>query len=161
MQWLLHQRCPAPGIYGHGHRSYDMRIRFRFSSGRRLQLEFGLWDPPTAGYSTNELFRVPSPSEASKQPGYESRISYGTFAAGEHSFQIGFSGYYSRQSYSGNQRVDSWAGTTDWRVPLGNHFEISGEGYRGKALGGMGRRRLQRCSIWYLCPYGSKTPTAD
>jgi len=108
-----------------------------FSSGRKLQLEFGLWDPPTAGYSTNELFRVPSPGEASKQPGYESRVSYAT-SAGDHSFQIGLSGYYSRQSYPGNQRVDSWAGTTDWRVPLGSRFEVSGEGYRGKALGGLG-----------------------
>jgi hypothetical protein len=106
-------------------------------SGRRLQLEFGLWDPPTAGYSTNELFRIPSPSEASKQPGYESRVSYGTFA-GEHPFQIGLSGYYSRQSYSGNQSVDSWAATTDWRFPIGSRLEISGEGYRGKALGGLG-----------------------
>jgi len=106
-------------------------------SGRRVQLEFGLWDPPTAGYSTNELFRLPSPSEASKQPGYESRVSYGTFA-GEHPFQIGLSGYYSRQSYSGNQSVDSWAATTDWRIPLGTRFEVSGEGYRGKALGGLG-----------------------
>ena len=107
------------------------------SPGLGLQLEFGLWDPPTAGYSTNELFRVPSPSEASKQPGYESRVSYGSFV-GDHPFQIGISGYYSRQSYSGNQRVDSWAGTADWRVPLGSRFEISGEGYRGKALGGLG-----------------------
>jgi hypothetical protein len=106
-------------------------------SGRRLQLEFGLWDPPAAGYSTNVLYRVPSPSEASKQPGYESRVSYGTFV-GEHPFQIGDSGYYSRQSYPGNQSVDSWAGTTDWRVPLGSRFEVSGEGYRGKALGGLG-----------------------
>jgi hypothetical protein len=106
-------------------------------SGKRLQLEFGLWDPPTAGYSTNQLFRVPSPSERSKQPGYESRVSYGTFA-GEHPFQIGLSGYYSRQSYSGNQSVDSWAATTDWRVPLGARFEVSGEGYRGRALGGLG-----------------------
>jgi hypothetical protein len=106
-------------------------------TARRLQLEFGLWDPPTAGYSTNELFRVPSPGEASKQPGYESRVSYGTFT-GEHPFQIGVGGYYSRQSYSGHQSVDSWAVTTDWRVPFGPRFEVSGEGYRGKALGGLG-----------------------
>jgi hypothetical protein len=111
--------------------------QFPFQSGRRLQLEFGLWDPPTAGYSTNQLFRLPSPGEASKQPGYESRVSYGTFT-GEHPFQIGVGGYYSRQSYSGNQSVDSWAVTTDWRVPLGSRFEVSGEGYRGKALGGLG-----------------------
>ena len=106
-------------------------------SGRRLQVEFGLWDPPAAGYSTSEIVRSPSPGEASKQPGYESRVSYGTFA-GEHPLQIGLSGYYSRQSYPGNEAVDSWAGTTDWRVPLGGHIEISGEGYRGRALGGLG-----------------------
>jgi hypothetical protein len=106
-------------------------------SGRRLQFEFGLWDPPTAGYSTNELFRIPSPSEASKQPGWESRVSYGTFS-GEHPLQIGFGGYYSRQSYPNNQSVDSWAATADWRVPLGSRFEVSGEGYRGRGLGGLG-----------------------
>ena len=106
-------------------------------SGRRLQLELGLWDPPAAGYGISELVRSPSPGEASKQPGYESRVSYGTFA-GEHPLQIGLSGYYSRQSYSGNEGVDSWAGATDWRVPLGDHIEISGEGYRGRALGGLG-----------------------
>lgn len=108
-----------------------------FQSGRRLQLEFGLWDPPAAGYSTNQLFRVPSPGEASKQPGFESRVSYGRFS-GERPFQIGFGGYYSRQSYPLNQSVDSWAATTDWRASLGNRFEVSGEGYRGRALGGLG-----------------------
>src|SRR5437868_2525982 len=79
--------------------------QFPLESGRRMQLEIGLWDPPTAGYSTNELFRVPSPGEWSKQPSYESRISYGTSSTTEHPLQIGLSGYYSRQSYPGNQRV--------------------------------------------------------
>jgi hypothetical protein len=131
-----------PGMAGAGNLwTWAPQLRFAhqmpFQSGQRLQFELGLWDPPTAGYSTNELFRVPSPGEASKQPGYESRISFGTFT-GEHPFQIGLSGYYSRQSYPGNQSVDSWAGTADWRVPLRSHFEISGEAYRGRALGGLG-----------------------
>ena len=111
--------------------------QFPLHSGRRAQVEFGLWDPPTAGYSTNELFRTPSPGEASKQPGFESRVSYGN-VGGERPFHIGFSGYYSRQSYPGNESVDSWAATTDWRVPIGGRFEVSGEGYRGRALGGLG-----------------------
>ena len=106
-------------------------------SGRRLQLEFGLWDPPAAGYSTSTIIRSPSPGEASKQPGYESRVSFGSFT-GEHSSQIGLGGYYSRQSYSGSEGIDSWAVTTDWRIPLGSVVEISGEGYRGRALGGLG-----------------------
>jgi hypothetical protein len=111
--------------------------QMQLQSGHRFQVELGIWDPPTAGYSTNELFRVPSPGEASKQPGYESRISYGTFT-GERPFQIGLSGYYSRQSYPNNEGVDSWAVTTDWRAPLRNRFEVSGEAYRGRALGGLG-----------------------
>jgi hypothetical protein len=131
-----------PGLAGAGNLwTWAPQLRYAhqvpLQSGQWLQLEFGLWDPPTAGYSTNQLFRDPSPGEASKQPGYESRISYGTFV-GEHPFQIGFSGYYSRQSYPGNESVDAWAVTTDWRVPLGTHFEVSGEGYRGRALGGLG-----------------------
>lgn len=108
-----------------------------FPSGRRLQFEFGLWDPPAAGYSTSAIIRSPSPGEASKQPGYESRLSYGIFT-GEHPSQIGLGGYYSRQSYPGNEGIDSWAVTTDWRIPLGSVAEISGEGYRGRALGGLG-----------------------
>jgi hypothetical protein len=106
-------------------------------SGRRLQFEFGLWDPPAAGYSASTIIRAPSPGEASKQPGYESRVSYGIFS-GEHPSQIGLSGYYSRQSYPGNEGIDSWAVTTDWRIPLGGVVEVSGEGYRGRALGGLG-----------------------
>ncbi|MBB5338654.1 hypothetical protein [Tunturiibacter gelidoferens] len=113
-------------------------------SGRQLQFEFGLWDPQTAGYSTNLLFRSPSPGEYSKQPAYESRISYGTAkdfygnSASEHPLQIGLGGYYSRQSYPYGESLDTWAVTADWRVPFNNHFEVSGEGYRGRGLGGLG-----------------------
>ena len=114
-------------------------------STRQLQFELGLWDPPTAGYSTNLLARAPSPGEYSKQPAYESRISYGTATKNsygdsfnEHPFQIGLSGYYSRENYPYGENLDTWAVTTDWRVPLGDHFEVSGEGYRGLGLGGLG-----------------------
>src|SRR2546427_5238498 len=34
--------------------------------------------------------------------------------------------------------VDSWAGTADWSVPLGGRFSLTGEFYRGRALGGLG-----------------------
>jgi hypothetical protein len=34
--------------------------------------------------------------------------------------------------------VDAWAGTTDWTVPLGGPWELSGEFYRGRAIGGLG-----------------------
>jgi len=119
--------------------------QFAIQPGRQVQLEFGLLDPSAAGYNTNLMFRVASPGELSEQPAYESRISYGTSAknsygtpSGDHSFHVGLSGYYSRQSYPYKHSVDSWAVTTDFRIPVNHLFEVSGEGYRGRSLGGLG-----------------------
>jgi hypothetical protein len=125
----------------------QLRVAHQFvsSSERRFQLEFGLWDPPAAGYNTNSTFRAPSPGEQTSQPAYEGRVSYGS-AAEDHALQIGVGGYYGRQKYS-NVAVgeylysgtnDSWAFTTDMRIPFGHRFELSGEGYRGRSLGGLG-----------------------
>jgi hypothetical protein len=119
---------------------YAHRIPLR--DGKHVQLELGLRDAPAAGYNANQLFRTASSAELSKQPAYESRISYG--GGGERGLQLGLGGYYSRQSYPGYQgypgtdNLDSWAVTADWRVPFASHFEISGEGYRGRSLGGLG-----------------------
>jgi hypothetical protein len=119
--------------------------QFTIQPGRQLQLEFGLWDPPAAGYSTSLTVRVPSPGEQSKQPAYETRISYGGVPhssydqlSEDRSFHVGLSGYYSRQSYPYGNSLDTWAVTTDFQIPLVHRFEISGEGYRGLGLGGLG-----------------------
>jgi uncharacterized coiled-coil protein SlyX len=122
----------------------ELRYTHRFSmeGGDRLQFEFGLWDPPAAGYNPNQLFRTPSPGELAGQPAYETRVSYGS--AGERGLQVGLGGYYSRQAYPGYQgypgteNLDGWAGTADWRLPLGRWFEIEGEGYRGRSIAGLG-----------------------
>jgi hypothetical protein len=116
--------------------------RFPVYNGDRFQLEAGLWDPPAAGYNPNQLFRSSSTGEFSQQPAYETRVSYGSTA--EQGLQLGVSGYYSRQAYPGYQgypgteHLDSWATTADWRVPLGRHFNIQGEAYRGRSIAGLG-----------------------
>jgi uncharacterized coiled-coil protein SlyX len=116
--------------------------RFELGNGRRVQYQFGLWDSPAAGYNSNQLFRTASPGELAQLPAYETRVSYA--AAGDRGLQLGVGGYYSRQAYPGYQgypgteNIDSWAGTADWRVPLGHYFEIIGEGYRGRSIGGLG-----------------------
>lgn len=111
--------------------------RFLISDEQQIQLEFGLWDPPAAGYNSSDVFRAPSPGEQAKQPGYETRISFGSLT-GEHGLQLGLGGYYSRQSYTSYKHNGSWAVTTDWRLPLGRTLEVSGEAYRGQSLGGLG-----------------------
>ena len=105
------------------------------SEEKSLKLEFGLWDPSSSGYNSSDVFRAPSAGEQTKQPGYESRISFGS--AAERHFQGGIGGYYSRQTYGATDN-DSWAVTGDLRAPVGRRFEISGEGYRGRSLGGLG-----------------------
>ena len=47
-------------------------------------------------------------------------------------------GYYSRQDWNFHRNVAAWAGTSDWIIPVGNRWELSGEFYRGRGLGGLG-----------------------
>ena len=110
--------------------------RITLPSTRRLSLEFGLWDPPSAGYNTSTNVRAASPGEQSSQPAFEGRISFAS--ATEDGFEFGLGGYYSRQSYPYSVSIDSYAVTTDWRLPLKRHLELSGEAYRGRAIGGLG-----------------------
>ena len=116
--------------------------RFPLHHNRGVQLELGLWDSPSAGYNPNQLFRAATPGELAEQPSYETRISYAS--PDEHGLQLGVGGYYSRQAYPGYQgypgteKLDAWAFTTDFRIPISRWFELSGEGYRGRSLGGLG-----------------------
>lgn len=122
----------------------QLRYAHDFGSPRtpHVQLELGLWDSPSAGYNPNQLFRIATPGELSEQPAYETRFSYTD--GQDLGLQLGMSGYYSRQSYPGyagsaeTEHLDSWATTFDWRIPVSRYFEFSGEGYRGRALGGLG-----------------------
>jgi hypothetical protein len=111
--------------------------RFALTQGRNIAAEFGLWDAPAAGFSQSELVRQATPGELAKRPAYEGRVSFGG-SAGEHKYGFGLGGYYNQQSYPNSKTIDSWAGTMDFLVPIGSRFEISGEGYRGLGLGGLG-----------------------
>ena len=51
---------------------------------------------------------------------------------------LGIGGYYSRQDWSLGRRVDGWAATADWSLPLGKLLTLTGEFYRGRAIGGFG-----------------------
>lgn len=112
------------------------RHRFGTATSPHFVWQAGLWDPPTPGYNADAFFRSSTAGERSGQPAYESRISFARDARSD-GLQLGLGGYYSRQSYTGRSG-DSWAVTADWRVPVGRIFELSGEAYRGRAIGGLG-----------------------
>jgi hypothetical protein len=98
-------------------------------------VEFGLIDPATPRVLGN--LQQPTPGESSRQLGYETRFQYG-FSPGDRTIVVGAGGYYARQSYSQTQHVDAWAGTADWKIPLGPRLEVAGEAYRGRGIGGLG-----------------------
>jgi hypothetical protein len=103
----------------------------------KLGFDFALIDPAAPGNPAFSGQRQPNAGETSRQPGYESRMSY-TLQLMDRPFTVGAGGYYSRQTYPGGQHVDAWAGTGDWSVPLTRRLDLSGELYRGRALAGLG-----------------------
>ena len=88
---------------------------------------------------TSQYYRTPDGGEQSRIPAVGSRLAW-THGAGDHALTLGIGGYYSRQNYGAGRTTDAWAGTADWNAPLGNHFALSGEFYRGRASGRPGGR---------------------
>jgi hypothetical protein len=112
--------------------------RFPLSDDRSIALEAGLIDPESPGYTSPQL---DSPVEASRHPGYEGRVSYranSSWTGSTHRFVLGVGGYSASQYYNSSTQVHSWAATADWQVPILKWFEVTGEAYRGRAIGGLG-----------------------
>lgn len=51
---------------------------------------------------------------------------------------FGAGGFLSPQNYGPEYRVNAWAATADWNIPLSKYAQLSGELYRGDAVGGLG-----------------------
>jgi len=110
--------------------------RIALSEEQSLALEGGLIDPESHGYTSPQ---ADSPVEASRHPGYEARISYHDRATGStRPFALGIGGYSASHYYSSSSQVRAWAATADWQILILKWFEVTGEAYRGRALGGLG-----------------------
>jgi regulator of replication initiation timing len=111
--------------------------RFTLQNDQDLVLQAGLLDnltgePPFAPYD-----RLRQAGEASGQPAYGVRVAWIRRLFGQN-MTLGTAGYYGRQSWGFSRHVDGWAGMTDWEVPLAPHVSLTGEFYRGRAIGGLG-----------------------
>lgn len=107
------------------------------SDDSTLTVSGGLLDPLTGETPPNEFLRVPGAGESSRQPAYGTRVEWGRRVAGQ-MLTLGVGGYYSRENWGFNRNIDGWAATTDWNVPFGKQFSLSGKFYRGRAIGGLG-----------------------
>jgi hypothetical protein len=132
-----------PGLAGSGNLwtwSPQLQVEHRipFTDRRRIGLEAGLIDPQSSGYTSRQL---DSPVEASRHPGYEGRISYraeGSRKGVARPFALGIGAYSANQFYTSATQIRAWAVTGDWQIPIFKWFALSGEAYRGRALGGLG-----------------------
>ena len=109
----------------------------RFTRDSSLIVQAGVLDPLTGELPYSQFYRTPQAGERNRHPAYAMRVgwTYGGWAA---PLTFGAGGYYARQNWGFGRTVDSWAGTADWSVPLGGRFSLTGEFYRGRALGGLG-----------------------
>lgn len=111
---------------------------FRFSNSSSVQVQAGLLDSIESDQPAGTSNRQASPGEQSRQPGYASRVSWSRAVSDDKSTTIGVGGYFSPQRYPFDRRVNAWAATADFQIPIANRLAFSGEFYRGNAVGGLG-----------------------
>jgi hypothetical protein len=121
----------------------QVRVEHRVAVGDDSNLIFqgGILDPvsgetPGTASSGTSYYRQPGPGEASRQPAFGARAAWTRSVFGQ-PLRVGAGGFYSRQDYGFSRTVDGWAGMTDIDLPLSRKFSLSGELYRGRALGGL------------------------
>lgn len=107
--------------------------KFGKPDSTRFVLKYGVLDALSGSVPVEEYDRSASAGERNRTPATAVRI--GT-ERGKASAGAGF--YYARQNWGYSRRVDSWAATADWELPLGRYFTFTGELYRGRAIGGLG-----------------------
>ena len=100
-------------------------------------MQGGILDPLTGEPPSDPFYRMASAGEQAGQPAYAARVAW-THGPSDRSLAVGVGGYYERQNWGFDRIVDAWAGTADWRLPLGRWFSLTGEFYRGRAIGGLG-----------------------
>jgi len=105
---------------------------------QRLTIAAGVLDPLTGETPRTESYRIPQAGEAGRQPGYSARIGWSSFKDEDRPLSFSAGGYFSRQDWGFNRKIDGWAMTADWQLPLVHRLALKGELYRGRGLGGFG-----------------------
>jgi hypothetical protein len=110
--------------------------RITLSDNSKLTIQAGILDQLTGDYPRAD-YRYPTVGEQSGQPAYASRIALATKLFGR-DMTFGVAGYYGHQNWGPSSSIDGWAGLTDVTISLSTYFDLSGEFYRGRAVGGLG-----------------------
>jgi hypothetical protein len=117
----------------------QLRVEHRFavSDQQTVTLQAGVLDNLDWQSPYDSFYRSGQAGEYSGQPAFAFRGAWSR-PVQQHPLIIGAAGYYGRQNWFWGRNIDSWAGMLDFQVPLLPRLELSGEFYRGRAVGGLG-----------------------
>lgn len=111
--------------------------RFAVSDQQTVTVQAGVLDNLDWETPYNPAYRYAQAGELSGQPAFALRTAWSR-PLHDHPLTFGAAGYYGRQNWLWGRNVDAWAGMLDWQVPLLPRLGLSGEFYRGRAIGGLG-----------------------
>jgi hypothetical protein len=115
----------------------EVEHRLALNDSSSLVLQGGILDPLTEQEPPFQG-RTATAGEATRTPAIAGRIALDRLTSVKHPFSVGFGGYRAQQQYGSLPEVSSWTVNTDLKVPFGSHLGLSGEGYYGQAVGGLG-----------------------
>lgn len=110
---------------------------FALTDQQRLTVQGGILDNLDWETPSNSFTRSATAGESTGQPAYAVRTAWSK-PVFDHPLSLGVAGYYGRQQWSWDHNVDAWAGMADWQIPIVRRVNLSGEFYRGRAVGGLG-----------------------
>jgi hypothetical protein len=110
--------------------------KLNWSDNFNSTVQFGVMDPFSGEYPPDQFERSPEAGERSRVPAIAARHAFNLSVAGR-KFTIGTSGMYSRHDYGFGRTVNGYAATVDWMLPFTSQWELSGEFFRGRAIGGL------------------------
>jgi hypothetical protein len=129
MSWSGNLWVWTPGI--------ELTHRVAWNGSSSLILQGGVLDPLTEEVPEFEG-RGATAGEATRAPAIAGRIALDRSTATRFPFTVGFGGYRAQQQYQTFPVVASWTVNSDFKANLGTYVEVSGEWYRGQAVGGLG-----------------------
>lgn len=111
--------------------------RFAREHDTVLSIRAGMLDGLTGELPAGEYSRLATAGERSRMPASAARIGWRKGAESRVA-SAGVGGYYARQNWGYDRTINAWAGTLDWELPVTDKVRLSGEAYRGVAIGGLG-----------------------
>lgn len=111
--------------------------RFSLSDQQTITMQAGFFDNLDWEFPPNSFYRAAQAGELSGQPAYGLRTAW-SHSVHNHPLSLGVAGYYGLQNWTWGRFIDAWAGMADWQIPISSRLSLSGEFYRGSAIGGLG-----------------------